>query len=96
MNFELAEEQQRSAFWLSTWARRAAEENRTVRGRPVAWPERTAVARLANLWDRRTGSKARWSNNENDGGAFCRAGIEHAFDLEVQGLREGDAVDALL
>ena len=62
----------RSSLWLSSWAQRAADEIRPGGGRPVAWPARMALAQLAGLWERRTGTKAAWFNRENDGGPFCR------------------------
>ena len=62
----------RSVLWLSSAARRAAEDTRPSAGRPIAWPERTAAAALAELWARRTGKPSGWSNTENDGGSFAR------------------------
>jgi hypothetical protein len=62
----------RSLFWLSNWARWTAEDIRPGVGRPEAWPERMAVAQLADLWNRRTGTGAAWDNRDDEGGPFCR------------------------
>jgi hypothetical protein len=62
----------RSAFWLSNWARRTAEDICPGVGRAEAWPERMAIAQLAGLWERRTGQKVAWLNRDDDGGPFCR------------------------
>jgi hypothetical protein len=66
------QELSRSSLWLSSWARRAADEIRPGEGRPVAWPGRMAVAALAEFWERRTGKSAYWTNAEEEGGEFAR------------------------
>lgn len=62
----------RVAFWLSIWARDKSEEIRPGTGRPIAWPERSAVVKLATLWERTTAQNAAWLNRENNGGPFAR------------------------
>lgn len=66
------QELSRSVFWLSSYARRAAEPIRPVRGHPESWPERVAIAELLGLWERRTGKRATWANISDDGGPFAR------------------------